>query len=265
MNGILADTLVELKDRKIIYLFGFVTLLAMLVIFAGDKVGDEFNMNMGDLEGQGVAGGIVASAVANGFSIFMTILVFLAAMATAGLIPAMLEKGRSEFYLARPISRARLLISRVFSIWLVYGGLILSCGLIALAFSALLLGFTEGRIAWLFAVYWLNFLIWFSIICLGGVLFQSATGAIMLAFVIWLLRMVPGILDWVSQLVDWKSIQWARDAIYYLVPDSSGMGDIAVALTVGKSVTDWMPLWHATLVAFVMLLAAVLVFKRRDY
>ena len=265
MNGVLADTLSELKDRKVVYLFAFVTVLALLVIFAGNKVGDEFSVSMGDLEGQGVAEGFITSAAATGFSYFMTILVFLAAMATAGLIPAMLEKGRSEFYLARPISRTRLLISRFFSIWFVYGLLILVCGLVALAFSAMLLGFAEGRIAWLFAVYWLNFLIWLSAICLGGLLFRSASGAIMLAFLIWLLRKVPGLLDWVNQLVDWKSLQWLRDVIFYLVPDSSGMGDIAVELTMGQRVSDWTPLWHSTLVAVVMLLLAIWVFKRRDY
>jgi len=87
----------------------------------------------------------------------------------------------------------------------------------------------------------------------------------MLAFMVWLLRKVPGLLDWANQVVDWKSIQWTRDIIYYLVPDSSGMGDVAVALAVGQPVTNWMPLWHSTLVAVAMLLVAVWVFKRRDY
>lgn len=268
MNGILADTLVELKDRKIIFLFAFVTLLAMLVIFAGDKLGDEFNAGMGGaggMEQHGVAEGFVSGAVVNGFSVFMTILVFLAAMATAGLIPAMVEKGRSEFYLARPISRTRLLLARTFSIWLVYGSLITACGLAAFAFSAVLLGFTEGGIAWLFAVYWLNFLIWLSVICLGGIIFRSAIGAIMLAFTIWLLREVPAWLDGINQLVGWKSLEWASDGITILVPDSYGMGDIAIALTMGQPVSDWMPMWHSTLVAVVMMLFAVWVFKRRDY
>lgn len=265
MNGILADTLVELKERKIVYLFAFVTVLALLVIFAGDRAGEEFHFDQGGLEMGAVGEGFMTSAVANGFSFFMTILVFLAAMATAGLIPAMLEKGRSEFYLARPLSRTSLLLSRIFSIWLVYGLLIMACGLVALAFSAMLLGFTDGRIVWLFAVYWLNFLIWLSIICLGGLLFRSSSGAIMLAFMVWLLRKVPGLLDWANQVVDWKSIQWTRDILYYLVPDSSGMGDVAVALAVGQPVTNWMPLWHSTLVAVAMLLVAVWVFKRRDF
>ncbi len=266
MNGILADTLVELKDRKVVYLFAFVTVLAMLVIFAGDRVGAEFNVTVGgDLQGQGLAEGFIAGAVVNGFSIFMTILVFLAAMATSGLIPAMLEKGRSEFYLARPLSRTRFLLSRFFSIWLVYGLLILACGLIAFAFSAMLLGSVETGLVWLFGIYWLNFFVWLSVICLGGLLFRSGSGAIMLAFAVWLLRKVPGLLDWASQLIEWKSIQWTRDIVFYLVPDSSGMGDVAVALAVGQSVNDWMPLWHSTLVAVVLLLLALWVFKRRDY
>ena len=65
MNGILADTLTELKDRKIVYVFAFATVLALLVIFAGDKAGDEFSVSMGDLEGRGVSEGFLASAIAN--------------------------------------------------------------------------------------------------------------------------------------------------------------------------------------------------------
>jgi ABC-type transport system involved in multi-copper enzyme maturation permease subunit len=265
MNGIFADTLVELKDRKIVYLFAFVTVLAMLVIFIGDTVSGEFDSQMGGLEAQGITEGLVSTAVVQGFSVFMTILVFLAAMATAGLIPAMVEKGRSEFYLARPISRTRLLLSRVLSIWLVYGLLNIACGLVAVVFSAFLLGSSDIGMIWLFGIYWLNFFIWFAAICLGGILFRSASGAIMMAFLIWLLREVPGLLRGINQLVDRRWLEWTADTISYLVPDSSGMGDIAVALTMGQSVTNWMPLWHSSLVAVVMLLLAVWVFKRRDY
>lgn len=265
MNGILADTLWELRDRKVIYLFAFVTIIAVLVIFAGERVSIEFGAGSGDLEGGGMADGLLAGVIIEGLNLFMTLLVFLTAMATAGLIPGMLERGRSEFYLARPISRTRLLVARLGSIWIVYGVLIMACGLVAMIFASMLVGFGEAGVIWLFVVYALNLFIWLCVICLGGILFRSGVGAIMLAFLVWLLRKVPGLLDWVSQFYDSRIIPWIRDTIFYLVPDSSGMGEVATRLAAGQSVSNWMPVWHSTLVAIVMLLLAIWVFKRRDY
>ncbi len=265
MRGIVTDVFAELVDRKVIYLFAFVTLVALLVIFAGSKIETEFDMPGGERLESEALGGFLSDWLVRGFSVFLTILVFLGAMASAGLIPRMMEPGRAEYYLSKPVSRTRLLLGKVLAIWFAYGLLVVLGGTLSALFAALVLGFSELRIVILFGIYWVDFLVWTSIICLGGVLFRSGSGAIISAFLVWILQEVPGFLEWVNQLLSWKAVGWIQDAIYYLIPDTSAMGDIAVQLTVGREVADWMPLWHSLLFAVVMLYLAVRVFKARDY
>ncbi len=267
MNGLFRDTLSELFDRKIIYLYAFATLIAFLVIFASDRLEVEFGRQMGQpLDSSGIDT-FLSESVARGLSGFMSLLVFMTAMAVAGLIPGMFRKGRAEFYLPAPIARGRLLLTKVFSIWTVYGLFAILCGLLTFAFAAILLpGVSPGMLV-LFGVYWLSMLVWVSVVAFGGIVFKSASGAIITAFFVWLLQQAQGILDWVNGLLPnpLAIVDWSQTILYYTIPDTSALGDIAVALGVGGRIDSWMPLWHSLLFAVVLLYLASWIFKRRDF
>jgi ABC-type transport system involved in multi-copper enzyme maturation permease subunit len=255
----------ELFDRKIIYLYAFATLMAFFVVFAGDRLEVEFGTQTGQSLDSGEMDGFVSSWVAEGLSVFMSLLVFMTAMAVAGLIPGMFRKGRAEFYLPSPIARGRLLLTKVFSIWTIYGVFAIACGLLTFAFAAIILPGVSTRMLILFGVYYLDVLIWVSVIVFGGVLFKSASGAIITAFFVWLLQRAQGILDWINELINTPLISWAQTVLYYAIPDTSALGDIAIRLGVGGRITSWMPLWHSLLFAVVLLYLATWVFKRRDF
>lgn len=265
MRGLLGDAVGELLSRKVLFLFGFVTLVMILAVFVTGEIGVDIKVQGGeDFEVEQLIGPL-GPWIAQVFSKVMTIFVFLAVLATVGLIPVSLEKGRAEFYLSRPVSRSRLLFGKLFSIWLVYGTVIIVCGLIIYGFTSVIHGVLDGKIVYLFLVYWLNFLIWLSIVGLAGILFGSAAWSMMAAFVVWIAQWLLSYHEGISQIVRSKLVNNLIEVLYYAVPKTGEIGDIAVSLSIGRTVDSWMPLWSSLLFAAVMLYLAAWVFKRRDY
>ena len=109
-----------------------------------------FGLNAVDVElyGQGVDVGemneIMGDPILSGLNMFMYVSVFLVVMATAGLIPSMLIKGRAEYYLSKPISRVSLLLNKIAAIMIVYGALMTLCFVIVFVAT----GFTIGSFEW---------------------------------------------------------------------------------------------------------------------
>ena len=103
MRGLLGDAVGELLSRKVLFLFGFVTLVMILAVFVTGEIGVDIKVQGGeDFEVEQLIGPL-GPWIAQVFSKVMTIFVFLAVLATVGLIPVSLEKGRAEFYLSRPV------------------------------------------------------------------------------------------------------------------------------------------------------------------
>lgn len=265
MKGIFRDTLLELRSRKVLYLFAFVTLVMFLGIWVTGEIGDDITFQAGqDFEMEELIGPL-GPWIAYVFSKIMMIFVFLAVLSIVGLIPVSLEKGRAEYYLSKPASRSRLLISRLWSIWIVYGLVLIACGVITYGFTAVVHGVFEVSILYLFAIYWLDFLVWLSIAGLAGVLFGTTAGAMLSVFMIWVAQTLLAYHDIINQLVSSKPLNYLIDFFYYTIPKSGEIGDIAVGLAIGRGVDTWMPLWSSLLFALVMFYLADRVFKRRDY
>ena len=148
MRGLIRDSVVELFDRKVIYVFGVVTLIAVGIIgllrSAEVRLEGQIGMDADSMTE------MFSDQLLSGQSLFMSILVFLAVMAVAGLIPNMLVKGRADFYLSKPISRSALLLRKLISIWIVYGGVVITCGLIGVVAFALFNSFFSWGVLWIF-------------------------------------------------------------------------------------------------------------------
>jgi ABC-type transport system involved in multi-copper enzyme maturation permease subunit len=135
MKGITRDCVVEMFDRKTVYLFAAVTFIAVVLALLSPKMEMEFYAT-GDID-MGSMGDFLTNPVTKVLSTFLAFMVFLVVMASAGLVPNMLAKGRADFYLSKPISRTSLLLNKLFGIWLVYGGTIVLCGILTCSFWVL--------------------------------------------------------------------------------------------------------------------------------
>ena len=270
MRGIARDCMAELRDRKMIWLFAVVTLLGLLAVLGmfavqnsaeekfGEGYDDELTTTIGD----------AYSWVIKWFMYFM---VFLAVMATAGEFPGMLQRGRADFYLSKPVSRERLYVAKLLGVWFVYGGAVTIAAVFLFLVASVLSGSLDWSIVYTIGMNLLIFLVWLTITGFFGILSRSTVTAIMMAFVVWLIqtglaaREVP--VQFIGALLGLDSIKTLAaigDGLYYVFPKPSQMFDMIGLLADGR-VETWLPLWSSLLFAAVLTLATLVVFRRKDY
>ena len=184
MTGLTRDTWAEARDRKMLFVFGSVTLVFVIVALLLPKI--DINIQTNDTMSQGLFQASLLGAAIWVLSFFLTIMFFIAVMSTAGLIPGMFQRGRAEYYLSKPIGRKRLLMSKFLSIWLVYGLMVSICGVILVAVMHFVHGIFSWSMVWVLAAELTSFFIWMSIVLLGGIWSGSYSIAIVSAFAIWI-------------------------------------------------------------------------------
>ncbi|MEA3297221.1 MAG: hypothetical protein U9R56_05095, partial [candidate division Zixibacteria bacterium] len=199
MRGILVDCIVELFHRKILYVFGVITLLGLVSIFSSSSANLEIQGQAIDLEEMNVA---LGNPVMKGLNVFMYILVFLSVMATAGLVPNMLTKGRVDFYLSKPISRTSLLLQKIIAIWVVYGVIMVISILVEFIVAGLVFGAFGWGIVYVITINLLAFLIWLCVTSFAGVLTGSGGMSIMAAFIIWLAQRIFSYHEAIRNFID---------------------------------------------------------------
>jgi ABC-type transport system involved in multi-copper enzyme maturation permease subunit len=264
MKALYLDTVSELFSRKVFLLFAIITGLLLLIVWATWEIRADMSSQSGISAGEDISR-VLEPWVARAFSNIMSIFIFLAVLASAGLLPRALERGRVEFLLSKPISRTRLLIGKLISIWLAYGAVMFGSALIVYGVTAAVHGVFDIRIFLMFGVYAINFLVWVSVIGLAGVISGSASWAVMAAFVLWLAQWLLSFRELIKQLTSGQYLKYILDALYYVSPKTDQLGDLAVSLAVGRPVESWLPFWSALIFAGVMLYLSSWVFRRRDY
>ena len=263
MKGITRDCIVEMFDRKTIYIFLVVTGITILITLFTPRPNIEIQMS-GNAEMDTMVNWLHNPAT-KALSIFLSFMVFLTVLATAGLIPNMLGKGRADFFLSRPISRSALLINKITGIWVVYGSTLVLCGIVSYAVMLVVGGTFDGKVIYLFALNLISFLIWLSITSTAGIISGSGSLSIMTALMVWAAQ---AILVWhqqIKDLIDSRIFGYALDITYYIVPKTGEINNLTDSLALGKTVESWMPLYSSLIFSIVIVFFAVVVFKRKNY
>ena len=263
MKGMIRDSLMELFDRKVIYLFGVVTLITVVVVFLMRSI----EVNIQTQSGLGVENleNFLGNQFLNGLSTFMSFLLFLAVMATAGLIPNMLVKGRADFYLSKPMSRKSVYLRKLGSMWLVYGGIILLCGLIVTLAIVLFHDYFSWGMLYIILFKLLSFFVWLSIIAFVGIISGSISVSIMGAFIVYIVQWLLDIRELITGFIDSKPVTYVTDIIYYIWPKTEEISDLSLRLAQGRDVLSWMPLWSTLLFTVVLMYLTIFIFKRKEY
>ncbi len=189
----------------------------------------------------------------------------LAVFASAGLIPTVLEPGRIELLLSKPVSRHHILLGR-------YLGNLLVVGLnVSYLVAGVWIIFAWKTGVWnpqfLVAILTTLFIfaVLLTVILLLSVLFESAAVSVMVTFGLMLISPILAQTKLMERLL---SSEWSRGlwkGLYYVSPKVFDLGKITVAIVRGKPVEAWMPLWTSALFALVMLGAGLFIFSKRDY
>ena len=189
----------------------------------------------------------------------------LAIFASAGLMPTMLEPGRIELLLSKPVTRHHLLLGR-------YLGnlLVVAFNMVYLVLGIYLIfgwktGIWGSGFLWAIPSTVFIFAVLLTVITLVSVLFESAALALMVTFGLMLMSPILAQTKLAERLL---SSQWSRNlwkGLYYVVPKVFDLGSMTMGLVRGNQVESLMPVWSSTLFAAAVLGAALYVFSRRDY
>jgi ABC-2 type transport system permease protein len=189
----------------------------------------------------------------------------LAVFASAGLVPTMLEPGRIELLLSKPVTRHHLLLGRylgnllvvafnmvylVLGIWLIFGWKT---------------GVWGAGFLWTIPLTVFIFAVLLAMIMLVSVLFESAALSVMVTFGLMLMSPILAQTKLAERLL---SSQWSRNlwkGLYYVVPKVFDLGYMSMSLVRGRPVESLMPIWSSALFLAAALGAALYIFSKRDY
>lgn len=293
LAAILIDTARELLYRRtLLVYFGIVTLtllifavalqtdvaggaIASLRIFGVQGRSAPGGMSFGGGEGGGA--GLSAEAFVRGMQLAVAFVLYplgilLSVLATASLVPRMLEKGVIDLLLSKPVSRPALFLSRylggllVATVNLVYlvGGLGLILGLKTGIWNG---GFLASGL--LMALYFAC-LLGFSV--LVGVLSRSTTVSIMVVGVIYFVSLFVRLphqnADWPLLITSpaWRlGTQALIEALYHGLPQSYDFGQMAARLILRQGGVAWGTAFNSALSGAGALALATFLFARRDF
>ncbi len=190
---------------------------------------------------------------------------FLSVFASAGLIPSVLEPGRIELLLSKPVSRTHILLGRYLG-----NVLVISCNVVFLVLGIwTILGIKTGIWSPTFLISIATtvfiFAVLLAVVVLVGVIFESAALATMISVA---LMIISAILAQTSTMLRLLSSEWSRDlwkGLYYALPKIWDVGRITLNAIQDRTFQDYMPIWSSALFAAVVLMWALQIFSRRDF
>lgn len=268
--ALIRDTFREAFARKIFWgLFGLSTVMILFFLFllridlvegglaAVSAFGRTSPTRDADRLVRGVYGGIAAFLYTWGM--------FLAVFASAGLIPSVLEPGRIELLLSKPVSRAHILLGRY-----VGNVLVVSCNIAYLVLGVwTILGYKTGIWSPMFlisiATSIFAFAVLLSVVILIGVLFESAALATMVSAGLMVMSLVLAQTNIMLRLL---SSEWSRQiwrTLYYSLPKIYDLGSMTLNAIQNRAFIGFMPIWTSALFAAVVLATALAIFSRRDF
>jgi ABC-type transport system involved in multi-copper enzyme maturation permease subunit len=269
--ALIRDTFREALARKIFWvLFGLSTLLILFFLFLlridivagasatvslfGRDTGNNPNV---DRLVRGVYGGIATFLYTWGM--------FLAVFASAGLVPSILEPGRIELLLSKPLSRTHILLGRfagnvlvvalnttylVLGVWTILG---IKTGIWSPTFLI-----SIATTTFVFAVL-------LTVVVLIGVWLESAAAATMITVA---LMIISPILAQTSLMMRLLSSEWSRTvwrALYYSLPKVYELGKMTLDAIQSRTFAGYAPIWSSALFGAVVLAGALALFSRRDF
>ncbi len=261
--AILYDSFLEVKDRKIFYLY--LLIAAVMVLFFAVIPGSLKINGRGIIESGIVDEAMITDVLAHFFNGFFGFMIFLMVFGSAGLVPSFLRKGRVELNLSKPINRYWLISMKFFAVFLIMIAILTLVATVVWLTISLRTGLFFGGYFYGLLLSFVQFLIVYSIVFIIGILTNSGAAAIMGYFII---RIGAGLLAGREVIYGflgdsvWKTI---LDVLYHILPKIGEMSGNYISLMTGNGPGDIYPVWSSLFFAAAVFLLALLYFNRRDY
>ncbi len=259
MRGILRDTFLEIKDRKALVIYSVFTVLGILAVMVSRSSTISITTNGEEIPQE------LVGLVWSGVNTFIWFLYAMSIFSVIGLIPRMIEKGRAEFYLSKPISRDMLFANKLISVWLIYSFLMIASSLVVIGIAAMVHSPFEPGILLSPLIHVGIFAVWLIVIGLFGILTGSQTTTIILTVSLWIAQMILSGYENFLKLFDSEIIKTIVTTLYYILPKSTVIGGIGKELIFGKPIESWEPVWTTALFAITAYIAALAFFRRKSF
>lgn len=259
MRGILRDTFLEIKDRKALVIYSVFTVLGILGVMVSRSSTIHIETNGEAMPPE------LTGLVWTGVNTFVWFLYAMSIFSVIGLIPRMLERGRAEFYLSKPISRDMLFANKLASVWIIYSLLMIASSLIVIGVAAIIHSPFEPGILLSPLIHVGIFAVWLIVIGLFGILTGSQTTTIILTVSLWIAQMILSGYENFLKLFDSEVIKTTVTTLYYILPKSTVIGGIGRNLIFGQPVESWEPVWTTVIFAIVAYMAALAFFRRKSF
>jgi ABC-2 type transport system permease protein len=269
--ALIKDTFREAIARKIfVGLFALATLLILFLLFVMriDLVeGALVTVSLFGMQGRGTqdASRLIQGVFSAVSGFLYTVGMFLAVFASAGLIPSVLEPGRIELILSKPVSRVHILLGRylgnVLIVLFIVSYLVIGVWLIL----SIKTGIWQTGFLWTIFFTVSLFSVLLALVVLTGVLWESTALSTMI--VVAVMIMSP-ILAQEKNAVKLLSSEWSRNvwkALYYTLPKIYDSAVLTINAARMKPIDNWWALWTSALFGIAALGAALWVFEKRDY
>ncbi len=269
--ALIVDTFREAFARKIFWgLFGLSTLVILFFLFIMkiDIVeGATATLTLfGRQNGPSVEVDRMVKGFYGGVAMFLYYWAMaLSVFASSGLIASVLEPGRIELILSKPVSRAHILLGRfignvavvalnatylVLGIWTIFG---------------LKTGIWGVQFLWAIVATVFTFAVLLSVVVLIGVLFESAALATMITVG---MMLISPLLAQTSTMMRLLSSETSRDiwrTIYQILPKIYDVGQLTFNVVRAQPTQGLAPVYSSALFAAVILGTALYIFQRRDF
>jgi ABC-type transport system involved in multi-copper enzyme maturation permease subunit len=189
----------------------------------------------------------------------------LAVFASAGLIPRVLEPGRIELILSKPVSRAHVLLGRFLGNVLVVAGNITYLVAGVWIIFGVKTGIWGPRFLVSIATTVFTFTVLLTVVVLLGVLVESTALATMVTMGLMVVSPILAQTPLMMRLLSSETSRNVWKGLYYALPKIYDIGRLTLNLVRGGESMDWMPLWSSALFGGLMLTAALAIFARRDF
>jgi ABC-type transport system involved in multi-copper enzyme maturation permease subunit len=269
--ALIRDTFREAFARKIFWgLFGLSTLMILFFLFimkidiveGATATLSLFGRNNGprmdiDRLVKQVYGGIATFLYTWGMA--------LSVFASSGLIPSVLEPGRIELILSKPVSRTHILLGRfvgnvsvialntaylVLGVWIIFGIKTHIWGM---------------QFLWSIATTVFIFAVLLTVVVLVGVLFESSALATMITVG---LMIISPLLAQTSTMMRLLSSEMSRNiwrVLYQILPKVYDVGRLTLDLVRSQPTQGWAPVYSSALFGAAVLGGALYIFSRRDF
>ena len=173
----------------------------------------------------------------SGFSAVLYFLcTFMAVFATAHLVPRMQEKGTIDLYLARPVSRTKLLLSRY-----VAGLLLAATNIVYLMGSIWVIvmwktGVVHPRFFLAGAIILFVIATLMAFAFLIGVITSSTAVSIMMSYGLFFFALMLVAHDRIAAAVSKEWQAWLINTLYWVIPKTAELGQAVVAYVAGDKV-----------------------------